>query len=73
MEQLMIQQNLFHGRSGGTIPGFNNKRNLRINSCGRKIPVERDTLYNTIRNYENVDLDAEFGIDHHISLNVINN
>ena len=38
-----------------------------------KIPVERDTLYNTIRNYENVDLDAEFGIDHHISLNVLNN
>ena len=38
-----------------------------------KVPVERDTLYNTIRKYENVDLDAEFGIDHHISLNVINN
>ncbi len=38
-----------------------------------KVPVERDTLYNTLHNYADADLDAEFGMDYHINLNVINN
>ncbi len=38
-----------------------------------KIPVERDTVYHTIKNYANVDLDAEFGVDHFVNLPIINN
>lgn len=38
-----------------------------------KIPVERDTLYNTIKNYANVDLDAEFGVESFVNLPIINN
>lgn len=38
-----------------------------------KIPVERDTVYQTLRNYQHVDLDAEFGPEIPASLPVINN
>lgn len=38
-----------------------------------KEPVERDTLYKTIRNYKDVDLDKEFGVEEFQPLNVLNN
>lgn len=36
-----------------------------------KRPVERDTLYHTIRDYSQVDLDQEFGVDGFIDLPLI--
>ncbi len=38
-----------------------------IMAAGKR-PVERDTLYNTIRDYSDVDLDKEFGVEGFISL-----
>lgn len=38
-----------------------------------KIPVERDTVYNTLQNYADVDLDEAFGVDSFVNLPLINN
>ncbi|MFI5170895.1 MAG: aminofutalosine synthase MqnE [Chitinophagales bacterium] len=54
-------------------PTLSTREICELISAVGKIPVERDTLYNTIKNYDNIDYDKEFGIDHHIMLPVLNN
>ncbi len=54
-------------------PSMTTKEICELILAAGKIPVERDTLYNTIRNYETVDLEKEFGPEGFVGLNVINN
>ncbi len=54
-------------------PAMSTKEISELILAAGKIPVERDTLYHTIRNYADVDLDKEFGVEGFVGLNVLNN
>ena len=54
-------------------PAMTTKEICALILAAGKEPVERDTLYKTIRNYKDVDLDKEFGVDEFVGLNVLNN
>lgn len=53
-------------------PTLSTREICELISAAGKIPVERDTLYNTIRNFKDVDYDKEFGEVFPISLPVLN-
>jgi aminodeoxyfutalosine synthase len=54
-------------------PVMSTKEICELIIAAGKIPVERDTLYNTIKNYADVDLEKEFGLEGFVNLPVINN
>ena len=49
-------------------PVMTTKQICELILAAHKRPVERDTLYHTIRDYSEVDLDATFGVDGFIEL-----
>jgi len=54
-------------------PIMSTKEICELIITAEKIPVERDTVYNTLKNFADVDLEAEFGVDSFVNLPLINN